>query len=504
MNHVEQSGVQFPCDATGKRSSSATGREIVGAALARVAPTVASAVRAESHWRQAYPRHFRALVEASLGAPGNALSIAADGLHAAASRLEFVRGGVAGPVVEAMLRPCAAALRTVELRGRAEASPVAWAVPYRGRQLRGEALRERIAAWQKDDIIEPGCARALHRLLDHPEWFDLSDRHLVLLSAASEAGPLAWLARWRANIVAVDLPQPELWKHIARLVEAGNGRLLAPLAGGKALPIEQAGANLLTQTPEIAAWLVDLGRSVDLAALAYADGALHVRLAVAMDAIIGQVSAAQPGSSLMFMATPTDVFAVSALTAQAALRRFAERGVLTRVADVCLQSLSGGRLLRPSISNALPAGVADPCAIVDALVVEQGPNYALAKRLQQWRALCARAAGQRVSLNVAPPSTTRSVTRSPVMQAAYRGAAYYGIEVFEPATTAALAAGLWVHDLRCDVAVANPRRALQTPLELLVEQANHGGLWRLGYQARSVMPLAAARGWLGSHFSAGR
>jgi hypothetical protein len=29
---------------------------------------------------------------------------------------------------------------------------------------------------------------------------------MVLFGAGSEAGPLSWLAKWRANIVAIDLP----------------------------------------------------------------------------------------------------------------------------------------------------------------------------------------------------------------------------------------------------------------------------------------------------------
>lgn len=45
----------------------------------------------------------------------------------------------------------------------------------------------------------------------HPEWFDLSDRTMVLFGAASEAGPLPWLAKWKANIVAIDLPNPRVW-----------------------------------------------------------------------------------------------------------------------------------------------------------------------------------------------------------------------------------------------------------------------------------------------------
>jgi hypothetical protein len=51
-------------------------------------------------------------------------------------------------------------------------------------------------------------------VISHPEWFDLSDRTLVLFGAASEAGPLTWLSKWKANIVAVDLPNERVWERI--------------------------------------------------------------------------------------------------------------------------------------------------------------------------------------------------------------------------------------------------------------------------------------------------
>lgn len=60
--------------------------------------------------------------------------------------------------------------------------------------------------------------------------------------------------------------------------------------------------------------------------------------------------------------------------------------------------------------------------IADCLVVEQGPNYALAKRIQQWRATLARHQGQRVSINIAPSTTTHSVTKNPLLKAAFNGA----------------------------------------------------------------------------------
>lgn len=51
---------------------------------------------------------------------------------------------------------------------------------------------------------------------------------MVLFGAASEAGPLPWLARWKANIVAIDLPNPRVWGKILNTIQQGNATLIAP------------------------------------------------------------------------------------------------------------------------------------------------------------------------------------------------------------------------------------------------------------------------------------
>ena len=93
---------------------------------------------------------------------------------------------------------------------------------------------------------------------------------------------------------------------------------------------------------------------------------------------------------------------------------------------------------------------------------QQGPNYALAKRLQRWRATRARDDGVTVSLNVAPPTRTRSVVKNRALAAAYAGAHRFGIEVFEPATSNTLMAALLVHDLRSGRR-PEPRRGTTRP-----------------------------------------
>ena len=131
----------------------------------------------------------------------------------------------------------------------------------------------------------------------------------------------------------------------------------------------------------------------------------------------------------------------------------------------------------------------DP-GINDSLVPQQGPNYALAKRLQRWRATVARQQGTTVSMNVAPPTRTKSVVKNRALAAAYAGAHRFGVEVFEPSTSNVLMAALLVHDLHTG---GGPRH--QHPWQDEAYAAAHGGLWRAPYAPRSALGLAALLGY---------
>ena len=498
-------GIVFPAAADGSRSTTQAGAAIVAAALEALSPELASAARAEHRWRRAYPTHFRRLVEGALVDTETALASARQGLDLAWQTMQWAEAGSEASI-EARWQPAAGAERrtgehldTHTITGVGDARPAAWSIPYRGESLTGVRLRERIDAWEREGIIESSAATALHRAADHPEWFDLSDRTLVLLGAGSEAGPLSWLARWRARIVAVDIGRPAVWQKIAGLVHAGNATLHAPLhtgvpAGGDWTAV--AGADLLTQTPAIARWVCAFGGPLDVAAHAYLDGERHVRVALAMDWVQRAACAARADTTLAFMATPTDVFAVPRNAALAAMAQYDARPLISRGLQSPLRLATGDRFFQPNVTQLLSTRSGAEFGIVDSLVIEQGPNYALAKRLQQWRATLARAAGHRVSLNIAPSTTTASVVKNPALAAGFAGADTFGIEVFEPETTNALMAALWVHDLRCDAAAAYPARALAHPFELFMDNACHGGLWRSAYTPRSALPFAAALGWI--------
>jgi len=486
---TEALGLHWPLDAKGKRSTGAPGQRIVAAALRGLDAGAADAVMAERDWRHAYPAHWRALVQAQATRPVSVVASARAGLAAAWSELPFVRAGRPQSLSDAMRAP-QRRFQTLQLRGSGDAAPARWTVPHQGRELSGDALARQIDRWEKAGVCEAAHASALRDCLAHPEWFDLSDQHLVLLGAGSEAGPLAWLAKWRAHLIGIDLARTATWKRIAATIAAGNATLTAPVAPGQPLDAAHAGADLLADTPEIAAWLVSLGQPLSIANLAYLDGERHVRVSLAMDAISATLCEANARTQLAYMATPTDVFAVPEDLARDVMRRYAERGLVKKLAQFGARLSSGGRGFAPHIESLVDAGDFGHWGLVDALVVEQGPNYALAKRLQQWRALVARAEGRRVAFNVAPSTTTASVVSNPLLAAGFRGAKAFGVEVFAPATTNALMAAMWVHQLRTEA------RDFAHPLRLLVHTANHGGLWRLPYRPRSVLPMAALLGFI--------
>jgi hypothetical protein len=129
------------------------------------------------------------------------------------------------------------------------------------------------------------------------------------------------------------------------------------------------------------------------------------------------------------------------------------------------------------------------------LIAQQGPNYVLAKRVQRWRATVSRHAGSTVSLNVAPPTRTRSVLKNRALAAAYVGAPRFGVETFEPATTRTLMAALLVHDLYAGTPAA------AHPWQDEAHAAAHGGLWRIPYAPRSALPVAAVLGYPASRRS---
>lgn len=457
------SGVRFPTD-----SSTSTARQVVTDALEPVDPVGARAAERETNWRRGYLTHYTRLVDAGLGEPTDAVAIADAGLRSLHEQMRHQDT----PLAEALIAPATDDWSVIEIAGTEEPE-TELSVPYRGRRLVGDELDAQLDDWVARGVVEPTFSDAIREVRDHPEWLRLEGETVVVLGAGAEMGPYRSLMRWGATVAAVDLPRADIQQRIRDRAREGAGRVLLP-SGGK-----DTGADLLHSLPSLAAWIGGLDGRLVLGTYCYADGATHVRVSAAADAIAAHLLTQRPDTALAYLATPTDVFAVPAGAVTTSNENYAHSRRLVRGA---LRLASGGRLLQRNYPPGVEIGVCD------ALIPQQGPNYALAKRIQRWRAISARDAGATVSMNVAPATRTTSVVKNRALAAAYAGAHRFGVEVFEPATSNVLMAALLVHDLRSN------RTPLADPWREEAYAAAHGGLWTAAYHPRSALGLAAALG----------
>jgi hypothetical protein len=506
----DSAGVVFPAAADGRRSTSALGRAVVADALRPADPAGALGAEHETNWRSGYLVPFRRLIEAGLASKDAWLAIARGGLDSLHTRMRVAApGGDEAALGSLATAPARHRFVTATVHGTGEAERE-FALPYHGERLRGDALARRLDAWVTAGIVEPTCADAIRAVAAHPEWLSLPGQTVAVLGAGAEIGPLPVLLGWGATVAGVDLPTPALWDRVLRTAQDSGGTLLVPVAappagrdaagergtgiagdaegapdaGGGGTLQQRSGLDLAGDVPAAADWLAGLDGPLVLGNYVYADGAANVRVSAAVDALTVRLQAARDDLALAFLATPTDVFAVSADAVAQSVNAYASRSRGAKLAGRPLRTLSGGRLLRRAY---LPG--ADP-GINDSLVAQQGPNYALAKRLQRWRASLARDGGATVSLNVAPPTRTKSVVQNRVLAAAYAGAHRFGVEVFEPATTTVLMAALLVHDLHTGGGPAHDH-----PWQDEAYAAAPGGLWRIAYAPRSALGLAALLGY---------
>lgn len=178
--------------------------------------------------------------------------------------------------------------------------------------------------------------------------------------------------------------------------------------------------------------------------------------------------------------------------------------------NVPLWNHVAGAVLGPYKPNVLPpvkadhvnAAAADQSKLIymyDGIINVQGPNYLLAKTIQNWRAMVTRDVhGCVVSNNITPTCSTDSVMHVPAVAAAVKGMkAFPPLTSFEPATARVLMALLVLYDLCDPASTANPDVALRNPLEIFSTLGVHGGLWRAPYSNESLGKSAFALGKLG-------
>lgn len=481
-------GVQFPA-VDGRRSTTQLSRDVISHAVADADPALADAVAREKAWHKAYADHLRTMTALAAVKGAHASSIARRGLDRLHDEFVVVaEDGTERPIDEAVAAEPDTTFDTRTVEGN-QARVEELVVPYRGRDLRGQEIVDQAARWADDGVVEPSFVDAMARVVARPDWLDLSGRTFALLGAGAEMGPTERLLQYGADVIAVDIPAPHVWQRLEGLAMAGAGTLHVPVR-----PDGTDGCDLIAEPAAVRAWLSSFDRPLTIGNYAYADGADFVRVAMAADTVIVTMQRERDDVSLAYLATPTDVFAVPFAAVEHARRRQHEAGALGLLGKG-LRTVTGGRAFVPNHQTTVTAEDGRELGIADCLILQQGPNYALAKRLQRWRALVARQDGNFSSVHVAPATTTRSVTKNRVLAAAYRGAHVVDVEPFDPATSRAIMTALLVHDLHHEGASAVPTDGAGEQVEHdLTEAAAHSGLWRVAWEPRSALGIAVAAG----------
>jgi hypothetical protein len=319
---------------------------------------------------------------------------------------------------------------------------------------------------------------------------------LAFAGAAELAATREWL-RWGGRVLVLARPRPSFWAELIDFARSTGGELLVPVAASAQLPkaisddelAELAGFDVVTE-PALAAealrWVFDSGDPLLFGHFGYSPGITHLQLQVVAEVLSELAMQKFAPNKLHFswLATPSDSIAVPLELQLARVSRFRERSLGRKLADLPWQLI--GQLRQPRV---VPIADFDEqqYVLVDASTSKQGPSYSLAKRTQRWRAQLAAAAGFGVSYQVTPPAKTRSVLGFRILRATYRGAPSYGTHPYE-----VVDARQWPAALAALDSISRPDR--ESPTDLYLPAAIHGGLWRTMYETDSAWYAATALG----------
>jgi hypothetical protein len=369
-------------------------------------------------------------------------------------------------------------------------------VSYHGVDLQGDALKAQLSQWATYGTIEPDAANTLSKLAEGN--VDLHGQHFVLIGAGSAMGPFYKLLEHGATVVCIDIPgtmgqrAADMWARLVKAARASSGCIIFPMTKAQSTCKTDeelylaSGCNLIEQPAQILNWLSDInkGKALTIGNYTYLDGDLHVKLSIAADAIIKHMRLRRPNDvAAAFLCTPTDIHAVPDAAHRAATKNYGWHP--GRLVEAFIQLASMGKFLK---KNALPS-LKNNIKVVDGLSVAQGPNYALAKRLQHWRSMIEFDAGAIVSTSIAPSTATLSVVSNKTFAWAYGGMPYFKpYEIFQQETTNAVMGGLLIADVTQGDSAKNPKNRkmydIKNTMELFKHNSVHGGVWRCAYKVQ--------------------
>ena len=132
---MSSSGVNFPVDDKGQRSTTAINRGAFIAAVQKTDPALANEIQGVRNWRHGYAKHVAKQVELACKSKQNALNIANDGLEYLHNTMRFERDGSDIPLSEAMQKFTQGSFETGFIQGSGKKGSGKAEVPYQGKYL---------------------------------------------------------------------------------------------------------------------------------------------------------------------------------------------------------------------------------------------------------------------------------------------------------------------------------------------------------------------------------
>lgn len=458
-------GIQFPLGEKKDRSTTAAGKMIIAAAIrgsgAPNCEALGTKCAAEKNWRWNYHKHFMNLVKCSAHSTSAAIGASKAGIDCMYKNFEFVDPENPSRVVpfEEYMNAPATPYNTAVIEGtkRGEGAPLC--IPYKGEDLSGQKLKDQLFKWAQYGTIEPDAASFLGNFVDKGA-VDLSGQHFVVIGAGSAMGPYTKLLEHGATVIAIDVPitafpgAKNMWARLINTARNSRGKVIFPISKPQSeLSTDEdlclaAGCNLMEAPAKILAWIKSIapGKRLTVGNYTYLDSDAHVKLSLAADAIIRELCIANKDTAVAFLCTPTDIHVITEEANKAAKKNSGFRP--GKGLEILINLLSFGKLLKKNLLKPVPTEDGGSIYLVDGLSRAQGPNYALAKRLQHWRAMVEYHAGHTVSSNIAPSTKTLSVVSNRSFAWAYGGMPYFKpYEIFEQDTTNAVMEALLVADV---------------------------------------------------------
>jgi hypothetical protein len=267
-----------------------------------------------------------------------------------------------------------------------------------------------VDAWHKYGVMETSASVLAKTTLTNSNLSSpMSNKRFVLLGCTSELGPAkSLLLIPGATILGI----ARGGKKLDALLD--YARYNAP--DDTTFLYNPKGADLMSEGPQIAQWILDQTspeNELVIVPLAQLEEEADVRVAVAMDLIIQRIFRQREKSTLCQYMSPASVMVLPPMAATNAQKRLEERPTWEKWTN----TLTMGKWLQPS----LPTSNND-FTILNGLVTAQGPQYALARALQQWRCMITYYRDAHiVAAPFAPPTRTKSMIANSAIESALEG-----------------------------------------------------------------------------------